>query len=247
MRSVSNTWHRIRYQFVEAVAVWGDRYLYKHHVHWTRDHSWLEPYREVMRNDPTLRKPQTRKLDRRFTLIEFARSTRSLSGSTAECGVARGVGSGIILTALRGTYAPHERHYGFDAFAGLPAPTDADRQGSDAMLWAAGDLKHDQEQVEQLLAPFPEAELRVGWIPETFAGLENDTFRFVHIDVDLYQSTWDSLAFFYPRLVPGGIILLDDHGFLSCPGARAAALTFFQSTPEVVIDLTTGQGLVVKR
>lgn len=245
MRSETSWVQRLKHKAVERVAVWGNRYLYKHHLTWIVDQSWLEPFREAMKNDPSLRRPQVRKLDRRFTLIEFARLVRGLEGSTAECGVARGVGSAIILEALAGSYRDGARHYAFDAFSGLPPPGEIDRMSTGEQGWTAGDLKHDRDMAETALARFAEAELRVGWIPDTFAGLEGERFRFVHIDVDLHDATRDALAFFYPRLVPGGVILLDDHGLETCPGARRAALDYFAGR-ETVLDLTTGQGLVIK-
>ncbi len=227
--------------------MWGGRYLYKPRLTWIVDQSWLDPFRGVMRADPALRRPQVRPLDRRFTLVQMLRLARDLDGSTAECGVARGVGSAIILQALAGTYHDGAKHYGFDAFAGLPPPGEHDRTRRGRQDWRPGDLRHDRRVAEAALAGFPEAQLRVGWIPDTFAGLEDERFRFVHIDVDLHAATRDSLAFFYPRLVRGGVLLLDDHGVETCPGARHAAIEYFVDRGEEVLDLTTGQGLVIKR
>jgi hypothetical protein len=42
------------------------------------------------------------------------------------------------------------------------------------------------------------------------------------------------------------VILLDDHGYDTCPGARKAALDFMADKPEPVLDLSTGQGLIIK-
>lgn len=72
-------------------------------------------------------------------------------------------------------------------------------------------------------------------------------FCFVHIDVDLYQPTYDSLAFFYERTSSGGIILCDDYGFITCPGAKAAMDSFFLNKLERIVCLPTGQGFVVKK
>ena len=157
------------------------------------------------------------------------------------------MGSALICKALEGAYGQGDRHYGFDAFSGLPEPGTVDQIASGAKGWAAGDLMHDGTLAHAAFAPFPQAELRVGWIPQTFAGMENERFRFVHIDVDLFEPTRDSIEFFFPRLVTGGVILLDDHGLTTCPGARKAALDYFAPTGEMVVDLPTGQGLVIKR
>ena len=67
------------------------------------------------------------------------------------------------------------------------------------------------------------------------------------IDLDLYEGVRDSLGFFYPRMAPGGVIVLDDYGFASCPGARAAADEFFDDKPERLLALSTAQGPDRKR
>ena len=85
-----------------------------------------------------------------------------------------------------------------------------------------------------------------GWIPERFAEVADRRFAFVHIDVDLYQPTLDSVAFFYQRLVPGGIIVCDDYGFTTCPGATRAMDEFMADKPEHIVHLPTGQGVIFR-
>ena len=72
-------------------------------------------------------------------------------------------------------------------------------------------------------------------------------FCFVHIDVDILEPTRDSIEFFYPRMMPGGIMLFDDYGFTSCPGAKLAADVFFEGRPEKIGLLTTGQAIIIKQ
>ena len=55
------------------------------------------------------------------------------------------------------------------------------------------------------------------------------------------------MEFFYPRVSPGGIILCDDYGSALCPGAREAMDDFFADKAERVVELTTGQGYIMKR
>ena len=50
-------------------------------------------------------------------------------------------------------------------------------------------------------------------------------FSFVHLDVDLYQSTKDGLAWFYPRLNRGGILI--SHDYSNADGVRKAFDEFF--------------------
>ena len=86
-----------------------------------------------------------------------------------------------------------------------------------------------------------------GWIPDRFGDVAETRFCFVHLDVDLFQPTRDSLGFFYPRMVDGGLIVCDDYGFETCPGARRAVDEFFADRPEPIgVHLPTGwRGFVV--
>jgi hypothetical protein len=213
------------------------RFYYKPRLKWWTDLHWTDEFRPFIERTS---RQGTRNLDRRMVLIEMARSTSALAGSTAECGVAGGTGSALICTALASTYRDGAEHLAFDSFQGLPEPAETDRMACGKHHWHRGKLHHHLHETQAKLAPFDFCRIVPGWIPETFAPFANRAFRFVHIDVDLHAPTQASLEFFYPRLVPGGVLLLDDHGFIDCPGARRAALEFFADKPEPLIELPTG-------
>ena len=50
----------------------------------------------------------------------------------------------------------------------------------------------------------------------------------MHINVDLYEPTKDSLDFFYPRLVKNGVIICNDYGSCKFPGAKKAVDEFLE-------------------
>ena len=83
-------------------------------------------------------------------------------------------------------------------------------------------------------------------LAERFPEVAGRTFCFVHIDVDLHRPTLDSIAFFYPRMAPGGIILLDDYGFVSCPGVTEAIDAFMADKPEPIVNLASGGAFILK-
>lgn len=190
---------------------------------------------------------QRQRPDRKFVLWSMACSTSNLPGDTAECGVLDGASSYLICSAREG--AGQAEHHAFDSFEGLSAPCPEDRPSSDvAFHWAAGDLSVPLEEAMCKLSRFDNVRYYKGWIPSRFDEVTTRSFSFVHVDVDLYQPTRDALAFFYPRLVPGGVLLCDDYGYHTCPGARRAFDEFAATTPErAVVHLPTGQGFIVKR
>lgn len=178
-------------------------------------------------------------LDRKFFLRELLRLVDEVDGDTAESGVFVGASSALIC---RYSLGKPRRHHLFDSFEGLSQPKDID-----GVYWRSNDLASSEERVKSNLSEFESVVFHKGWIPTRFSDVGETSFSFVHIDVDLYEPSLDSLRFFYSRLSPGGIILCDDYGFLTCPGARMAMDEFFLDKPEPVIQSPSGQAFVIKR
>ena len=85
-----------------------------------------------------------------------------------------------------------------------------------------------------------------GEFPKTSNIIQEKYFSFVHIDVDIYKSIMECCLFFYNRMNVGGILLFDDYGDLSCPGAKEAVDEFFSDKLENPIYLPTGQSFIIK-
>jgi hypothetical protein len=74
--------------------------------------------------------------------------------------------------------------------------------------------------------------------------MSNCRYSFVNLDVDLYESTFDSLDFFYPRLERGAILI--SHDYSTSAAVKKAFDDFFKLKPEPVIRLCGSQCLIVK-
>ena len=179
--------------------------------------------------------------DRRWIIHQLLRLTADVPGDTAECGVFTGAGSYLILKANERDRLHQRTHFLFDSFAGLSPP-----KASDGTYWRAGDMAVGEEIVRRNLADCRDYMLKPGWIPSRFAEIADRRFSFVHIDVDLHEPTRDSLAFFLPRMAPGGIIVVDDYGFTTCPGATQAVDEVLAGTPEKMLSLPDGGGFLIK-
>jgi O-methyltransferase len=179
-------------------------------------------------------------LDRKYFLRELIKLVNHIDGHTAECGVYLGASSYLICLGNEKSNFK-KVHYLFDSFEGLSLPDPID-----GTYWAKGNLSAPEIIVRENLIQFDNCEYFKGWIPSQFYNISNRKFSFVHVDVDLYQPTLDSISFFYDRLLPGGIILCDDYGFTSCPGAKLAMDEFFNRKPEQIIQVPTGQAFIIK-
>jgi O-methyltransferase len=184
--------------------------------------------------------------ERCYTLVSLARHSLHLDGDFAECGVYKG-GTALLLCRVlhndRLSANQGKTLYLFDSFEGLPQ-----EKPSHDNVYRQGTFALDSiESVKQLLSDFGNlTDFRKGWIPDTFQGLDDRRYAFAHIDVDLYQSALDCCRYFYPRLVPGGVLLFDDYGFPAARGEKDAVDEFFADKPESPISLLTGQSLVIK-
>lgn len=229
------------YAAAEIANLLGGFRLYNKGLYWVEDQDFLDDWSRFPESDGLIK-------DRRYVLWSLARSTAGLPGHTAECGVYNGSSSWLICRAEE--REPLWRHHMFDSFEGLSEPMDVDRPtGDQTFRWKKHDLAVGLERVSRNMGEFRDrVDFHPGWIPERFDEVSDQSFSFVHVDVDLYQPTLDSLKWFYPRMVPGGVLLCDDYGYKSCPGAYQAFNEFISEQPEsTVIHLTTGQGLIVKR
>lgn len=166
-------------------------------------------------------------------IISAVQATRRVPGDLVEFGVAYGA-SARIIAEFGGGRTLHL----FDTFEGLPEPGP-----NDSARFYKGSYGCSLESVQQYLAGLPVAFYK-GFFPQTAGGLRDTAFSFVHLDVDLYQSTLEGLRFFYPRLSRGGILL--SHDYKSSAGVDKAFQEFFADKPEPVVGLSGYQCLVVK-
>jgi O-methyltransferase len=197
------------------------------------DEAFLNYYKRVM--DPG----NWHSLDRKYVLNELLKQVQHIAGEIAECGAYKGASALLMCRALSGSSSLVHL---FDSFEGLAEPLPVD-----GTYWRKGSLSTGEQALRDTLVGSENYRVYKGWIPERFHEVGDLTFRLVHIDVDLFGPTRDSLEFFYPRVATGGILLLDDHGFSTCPGATKAADEFFADKPEQLSLLPTGQAFTIKR
>lgn len=139
---------------------------------------------------------------------------KDLDGDIAELGVYKG-GSAAGMALL----APGKTLHLFDTFEGMREPQFDEPHKK-------GDFSDTSEQSVASLfdASFP-PKLHRGWFPETVTReMLELKFCFVHVDGDFYETTRDAIAYFWPRLVPGAIMVFDDWEWERCPGVKRALM-----------------------
>lgn len=176
--------------------------------------------------------------ERLWTIYQMAKQSLHVQGSFFECGVYVGGTSLFLAQILEGS---GKTLHLFDTFAGMPE-TDPMRDWHKAGDFADAPI----EQVRRTVGHEHTAVFHQGWMPATFAGMERERIAFAHIDTDIYQSTMDCCEFVFPRMAPGGVIVFDDYGQITCDGARVAIDEYFADKREVPLSLMTKQAVVFK-
>jgi len=158
-----------------------------------------------------------------------------------EIGVFQGGSSKFLGTLLR------ERGidlYACDTFTGH-AEVDSAFDGGHEVNKGFSNVK--LENVKKYLCHLPNVKIVVGSIMDTWEQIPDEPIGMIHCDVDVYPATKFVLEKFWDRLIPGGMVVVDDYGFRTCGGCKKAVDQFSETQDNCrVFHLLTGQAVMFK-
>lgn len=165
---------------------------------------------------------------------------KNIKGDLVECGVWFG-GNLIIFDQLKKKYNSKKKIYGYDTFSGMPKPTVKDKDMQKKQFFETyKDLnkkyyspkKFNLLKVKKNLnlnkVNLKEIKLFKGRVEDTLVKKENlpNKISLLRLDTDWFESTNVSLNQLYPRLVKGGVLIIDDYGWNS--GCKKATDNYFK-------------------
>lgn len=166
-----------------------------------------------------------------------------LPGDIIEVGVYRG-GTGALIAFRAKQLALDATVYLCDTFRGMA------KQGARDPFYRGGefaDTSEDEVRAFLRTLALDNARTVAGVFPEESGQLAPaHSVRLCHIDVDVYQSAEDVLAWAWPRIPVGGLVIYDDYGFCDCPGIVAHVDRQRSLLDRVVIHNLNGHAIVVK-
>lgn len=163
-------------------------------------------------------------------------------GDVVECGVWRGGATMMMAGALSDAGDTSRTIWLYDTFAGMSEPGRRDVKADGPHARAKWDArKRDDGVVDWCLAPlaevrdnlrrtaYPEDRLRFvqGKIEDTIPAEMPAHIAILRLDTDWYESTRHELEHLLPRVVRGGVVLIDDYG--DWQGARQAVDEYLHS------------------
>jgi O-methyltransferase len=165
-----------------------------------------------------------------------------IPGAFVECGVFRGGSALAMMMALQYRQCENREFYLYDTFAGmpLPEPIDVYHDGRPALEewqekksmdgrsgWVVSTLEETRSVVLRSGYPANNVHLVEGMVESTIPSVVPPEIALLRLDTDFYRSTKHELEHLYPRLQPGGILIIDDYGAFK--GSRAAVDEYFGS------------------
>jgi O-methyltransferase len=169
----------------------------------------------------------------------------NIPGDLIEAGVWRG-GASILMRAVVKAHDVRDRVvWVADSFAGLPPPKPelypadrGDRHHTFANLAVSQEAVRDNFDRYGLLDE--QVRFLEGWFCDTLPVAPLKQIAVARLDGDMYESTIDALTHLYPKLAPGGFLIVDDYG--AVPACKQAVHDYREShqvgEPVIPIDWT---------
>lgn len=174
-----------------------------------------------------------------YTSVDYLHRA-GVHGDFVECGVWRGGSSMALAMSQLRAGLPDRTIYLYDTFAGMSEPTERDKdlRGRDAYkewqrsvngkgvsTWCLGDIDDVKKNLSTTGYPANRLVFVKGKVEDTIPGTIPERVALLRLDTDWFESTYHEFVHLYPRLVSGGVLILDDYGHWQ--GAREATDRYF--------------------
>ena len=178
------------------------------------------------------------------TLAWAAKNALNVEGDFVECGVFKGFCSSVILKYL--DFQNLARHaYLYDTFEGLPEKTSTEQE---RRSWDYTEYNPETiyTGVRERFSNYKNVNIVRGIVPDSFAQEAPEKIAFLHIDMNSEKAEMLALEHLFDRVTPGGVIVFDDFGWTCNVNQMSAELAFMNQHGHHVLELPTGQGVVIK-
>jgi len=188
---------------------------------------------------------------RLHTLVWAARTGLALDGDFVECGVFKGDFAWVVAQMTDFDRQPRT-FYLYDTFAGFaPAYSSVDDFPDSPSFFAfAHNVYADPaiyEEVRSKFTNYPNVRIVRGILPDTLATVAPARIAFLHVDLNSPAAEIGTLGVLFDRIVPNGVIVFDDYGWHQFRKQKQVEDAFMAERGYQILELPTGQGMVVKR
>jgi hypothetical protein len=184
---------------------------------------------------------------RAYVVCWAANRAKKLEGDFVECGVNKGALARMIIDYI--DFDKTEKtFYLLDTYEGWDQSLLSDFEKKKIAASSAVMERYPPcyEEVKKIFAPFKNIELVKGSVPGTLSQVPSEKIAFLSLDMNCAAPEEAAAEFFWPKMVPGGVIVLDDYAWLHHHEQKQAMDRFAKRNGTEVLTLPTGQGLIIK-
>jgi len=169
---------------------------------------------------------------------------KSLDGDFVECGVNRGGLSRTVMEYIGFAGMQNRKFYLLDTYEGLAERYISEEEKKFGRR--AGGYEECYDAVKETFAPFENAVIIRGTVPDTLSEVKSEKIAYLSIDMNCAEPEIAAANYFWDRLTSGAAILLDDYGWTDHIVQKQAFDKFAAERGVPILSLPTGQGLILK-
>jgi O-methyltransferase len=174
---------------------------------------------------------------RMSTVLWGVRNGLRLEGDFVECACYKGTTARIVCDATDFARHPDRHYYLYDLFDHDPSLPHHAMPEHSKQLYA---------QVQARFADLPNVTVTQGKVPDILSEVAPQKIAFMHLDLNNADAEVGALDVLFERMVPGAVLVLDDYGWLGYRAQKLAEDPWFAQYGYKVLELPTGQGLLIK-
>jgi O-methyltransferase len=173
-----------------------------------------------------------------------ARQALNVEGDFVECGVYAGLLSGTICSALKFA-SVKKRFFLFDTFTGIP-DNELPDAGSDRIKEINSHYVDVRKIVRKNFLKYSNVKIVEGILPGTLPKARIGKISYLSVDLNTAETERQVIEYLWPKVSPGGIVLIDDYGWSACSEQYVMWNNFANKQGLAIACLPTGQGLLIK-
>ena len=199
--------------------------------------------------------------ERTFALIEAVKyvTNHQIPGDIVECGVWKGGSLMIIAKTLINLKNQEKEIFLFDTFEGMTKPKEFDipssgrfdaldifeklKTGDDSSNWSKADLNEVKNNLYSTGYNKEKFHFIKGKVESTLPQFAPEKISILRLDTDWYESTLYVLIHLFPKLVKGGVLIIDDYGYWK--GSKKAVDEYFaKNTTKILLNRIDSTGRI---
>lgn len=184
---------------------------------------------------------------RLHTLTWAAKICQDIPGDFVECGVYHGF-SFAVITSYLGFENIDKNLYLYDTYEGIPEEYNSEnRSNSVYQQQISNDQDAIYNNVKNKFAKYENVKIVRGIVPDSFEQACPEKIAFLHIDMNSAKSEIAALEVLFDKVTSKGMIIFDDYGWSGYVKQKIAEDEFMKKRDHSILELPTGQGLLIKK